>query len=94
MSFRTSKFKIINTQFEDHTLFGKYNFKPVVCKNDEDLRYGNYKTIEEAEIACLGDDSCHMVMDKGCKVKGPFQLCRSTDVCESHIGSCVYHKIT
>ena len=65
-----------------------------VCKNDEDLRYGTYKNIDEAEMACLRDDSCHMVMDKGCKVKGPFQLCRSRDVCESHIGSCVYHKIT
>ena len=51
MSFRTSKFKIINTQFEDHTLFGIHNFKPVVCKNDEDDDY-EYEVEENERDIC------------------------------------------
>ena len=63
------------------------------CNSDQDPRYGNFTTFKEASDACGNNESCKMIMDRGCDENGPFELCKSTSLCVSNEGTCSYKKL-
>ena len=71
---------------------GKFCGRGNKCNTEEEPRYGNFSTLDEATAACDLDDTCNMVMDQHCDETGPFELCHSSNVCGSGQGTCSYQK--
>ena len=72
---------------------GKFCGQGRKCNIQEEPRFGNYLSFEEAAIACSNNFSCEMVMDRSCDDQGPYELCSSSNVCDSGEGTCSYKRI-
>ena len=72
--------------------YNKYCGQSETCNTNEDKRKGNFSTLQNALEACENRTSCKMILDRGCDNMGPFELCFSENVCESHEGSCIFKK--
>ena len=45
--------------------------------------YGNFMELKMAKLSCIADSDCKSVVDEGCDLESPFQLCRK----ESYVGA-------
>ena len=72
---------------------GKFCGRGTQCNQNEEPRYGNYSTFEEAAMACSNDPTCEMVMDRHCDEQG-YELCSTTKLCSSAEGTCSFTRLS
>ena len=66
-------------------------FAKTTKKECFDDKYGSYKTLDEAMLACAVDKNCEKIYDQGC-AGGPFSLCPWNSPEHKSSGSCLYTK--